>query len=61
MQPDQVAVTADYYDNVFVPLGKVSPMMSAQNLQKFQTYLEGFGAIPTDAESSCRYWPRRCT
>ena len=49
MQPDQVAITADYYDNVFVPLGNVTPVMSAQNLQKFQTYLKGFAAIPTDA------------
>jgi len=49
MQPDQVAITTDYYDNVFVPLGDVTPVMSAQNLQKFQTYLKGFAAIPTDA------------
>jgi hypothetical protein len=49
MQPDQVATTARYYNYVFVPLGGVTPMMSAQNLQKFQTYLKGFAAIPTDA------------
>jgi hypothetical protein len=49
MQPDQVKVTANYYDHVFVPLGKVTPMMSAQNLAKFQAYLHGFGGMQTDA------------
>jgi hypothetical protein len=49
MQPDQVKTTAYYYNDVFVPLGLVTPMMSAQNVQKFQTYLKGFAAIPTDA------------
>ena len=49
MQPDQVKTTADYYNNVFVPLGTVTPMMSAQNLAKFQTYLKGFGGMQTDA------------
>ena len=49
MQPDQVKVTANYYDHVFVPLGKVTPMMSAQNLARFQGYLKGFGGMQTDA------------
>jgi hypothetical protein len=49
MQPDQVAITANYYDHVFVPLGRVTPMMSAQNLAKFQGYLKGFGGMQTDA------------
>lgn len=49
MQPDQVRITADYYDNVFVPLGRVTPMMSAQNLAKFQAYMRGFGGMQTDA------------
>jgi hypothetical protein len=49
MQPDQVKTTAYYYKQVFVPLGKVTPMMSAQNLQKFQAYLKGFGGMQTDA------------
>ena len=49
MQPDQVATTARYYNDVFVPLGTVTPMMSAQNLAKFQTYLKGFGRMQTDA------------
>jgi hypothetical protein len=35
MQPGQVKITANYYDHVFVPLGKVTPMMSARNLARF--------------------------
>ncbi len=49
MQPDQVATTARYYNDVFVPLGTVTPMMSAENLAKFQAYLRGFGGMQTDA------------
>lgn len=49
MQPDQVNVTASYYDHVFVPLGRVTPLMSAQNLARFQGYMKGFGGMQTDA------------
>lgn len=49
MQPDQVRVTANYYDHVFVPLGELTPMMRAQNLARFQAYLKGFGGMRTDA------------
>jgi hypothetical protein len=49
MQPAHVQKTADYYNNVFVPLGKVTPMMSAANLAKFQRYLGGFDGMQTDA------------
>jgi hypothetical protein len=49
MQPDQVQVTANYYDHVFVPLGEVTPLMSAQNVAKFQAYMKGFGGMQTDA------------
>ena len=49
MQPDQVATTARYYNDVFVPLGTVTPMMSAHNLAKFQAYLKGFGGVQNDA------------
>jgi hypothetical protein len=49
MQPDQVKTTAYYYNQVFVPLGKVTPMLSAQNLATFQGYLKGFGGVQTDA------------
>jgi hypothetical protein len=49
MQPDQVATTARYYNDVFVPLGTVTPMMSAKSLATFQRYLEGFGGMQTDS------------
>jgi hypothetical protein len=49
MQPDQVKTTAYYYNKVFVPLGTVTPMMSAANLAKFQGYLRGFAGMQTDA------------
>jgi hypothetical protein len=49
MQPDQVKTTAYYYNQVFTPLGTVTPMMSAQNLHKFKAYLNGFGGMQTDA------------
>ncbi|MGZ5039081.1 MAG: hypothetical protein ACXWAW_19865 [Usitatibacter sp.] len=49
MAPANVDNTARYYNDVFVPLGKVTPMMSAQNVQKFQAYLQGFGGMQTDA------------
>ena len=49
MQPSQVKTTAYYYNQVFVPLGKVTPMMGAQNLAKFQNYLKGFAGMQTDA------------
>src|SRR6266536_6583198 len=48
MQPDQVKTTAYYYNQVFVPLGGVTPMMSSQNLAKFQAYLKGFAGVQTD-------------
>jgi hypothetical protein len=49
MQPGQVQTTAYFYNDVFVPLGKVTPMMSATNLAKFQAYMKGFGGMQTDA------------
>ena len=49
MQPGQVKTTARYYNQVFVPLGTVTPMMSAKNLAKFQAYLKGFGGVQGDA------------
>lgn len=41
MAPDQVQKTADYYYKVFVPLGKITPVFTAQNANKFQGYLDG--------------------
>jgi hypothetical protein len=49
MQPDQVATTASYYNNVFVPLGQITPMMSAKNVAKFQAYMAGMKGMQTDA------------
>ena len=49
MQPDQVQLTANYYNHVFVPLGEVTPMMSTKNLAKFQAYLPGFTGMQVDA------------
>jgi hypothetical protein len=48
MQPDQVKTTARYYNQVFVPLGGVTPMLSAKNLATFREYLLGFGAVQND-------------
>ena len=45
MQPNQVKTTAYYYNEVFTPLGKVTPMMSAKNLARFQAYLDGLKTI----------------
>jgi hypothetical protein len=49
MQPGQVATTARYYNDVFVPLGQVTPMMSAKNLAKFQAYMKGFQGMQADS------------
>lgn len=49
MQPANVKTTAEYYNDVFVPLGKVTPMLSAANIAKFQAYLKGFGGMQQDA------------
>ncbi len=49
MQPDRVKTTAYYYNDVFVPLGKVTPMLSAQTLAKFAGYMKGFSGTQADA------------
>jgi hypothetical protein len=46
MQPAQVQTTARYYNDVFVPLGRVTPMLSAGNVAHFQGYLKGFDSMP---------------
>ncbi len=50
MQADQVQKTADYYYNVFVPLGKVAPAINEQTVAKFNGYVKGFGGVQTDAQ-----------
>ena len=49
MRPGNVATTARYYNDVFTPLGKVAPMMSAANVARFQGYLGGFQGMQSDA------------
>lgn len=49
MQPANVQKTADYYYKVFVPLGNVVPLLSKENVAKFQGYINGFAGVQTDA------------
>jgi hypothetical protein len=49
MQPANVATTARYYNEVFVPLGDVVPAMSAQNVAKFEQYVAGIKGMERDA------------
>ena len=49
MQADAVQETARYYDEVFVPLGKVAPLMGEATVAKFSGYLEGFAGVQADA------------
>lgn len=50
MQQSNVDKTAAYYDDVFVPLGDVVPALTAENMAKFNTYVQGFTAVGVDAE-----------
>lgn len=45
MQADQVQKTAMYYNDVFVPLGKVAPAINDATVAKFNQYLSGFAAL----------------
>ena len=45
MQPGQVATTARYYNEVFVPLGQMTPLLSAENMAKFQGYAKALASI----------------
>jgi hypothetical protein len=49
MQPHQVATTARYYNDVFMPLGDVTPALSVTTLAKFQAYMDAFGGMQADA------------
>lgn len=44
MAADKVQQTADYYNNVFVPLGQITPLFSAANAAKFQGYMRSMQA-----------------
>ena len=41
MAPAAVQKTADYYNNVFTPLGQITPLFSQQNADKFGGYMQG--------------------
>ena len=49
MQPTAVAKTASYYNDVFVPLGKVAPALNDQTVARFQGYGQGIATmnVPT--------------
>ena len=51
MDEQNVQTTADYYYNVFVPLGEVAPAMSQENIDRFNGYLAGFAAVGVDAQN----------
>jgi len=48
MQPAQVEKTASFYNDVFVPLGKVVPALSAANVATFSGYVDGFDGMSGD-------------
>ncbi len=51
MQADQVQKTADYYNNVFVPLDTVfTPIVSQATVDKFNAYLKGFGGMQAEGK-----------
>ena len=49
MQPANVETTAMYYDDVFTPLRKVVPLMTQQNMDRFNGYLQGIKGMESDA------------
>lgn len=49
MQPASVKTTAMYYNDVFTPLRKVVPLMTQQNMNKFNGYLQGIKGMESDA------------
>lgn len=51
MEAENVQTTADYYNDVFVPLGDVVPAMTQDNIDVFNGYLAGFTALGVDAEN----------
>ncbi len=51
MEEQNVEQTADYYYNVFVPLGDVVPAMSQGNIDTFDAYLAGFDGMAVDAQN----------
>ncbi len=50
MQPAAVQTTADYYDNVFTPLGKVAPALNDKTVARFQGYAQGLDGMLADGQ-----------
>jgi hypothetical protein len=50
MQADNVAKTAMYYNDVFVPLGKVAPAFDDRTVARFQGYAKGFDGMLADGQ-----------
>ena len=50
MDEQNVQKTADYYYDVFVPLGDVVPAMTQENIDLFNAYLAGIGGMGAEAQ-----------
>lgn len=51
MAADNVETTSDYYYDVFRPLEQVVPVVSEENVTKFEGYLGGISAMGADAQN----------
>ena len=49
MQPNQVATTADYYDNVFTKLRPVALAFNEDTVARFKTYEQGLAGLQGEA------------
>ena len=49
MQPASVQTTVDYMNNVFQPLGKVTPALNADTVARFQGYGQGISKMNVPA------------
>ncbi len=49
MEEQNVQTTANYYYDVFVPLGEVAPAINQESIDNFNTYMAGFDALSQDA------------
>jgi hypothetical protein len=50
MEEQNVQQTADYYHDVFVPLGGVVPAMTQENIDRFNAYLAGFDGLAAESQ-----------
>ncbi len=51
MDEQNVQKTSDYYYDVFVPLGDVVPAMTQENIDRFNSYLAGIGAMGAETQN----------